>query len=189
MFTIFNNEEQKFYSENKECHWKDSIEEAQNFKTLESAKNFAKSSLKDKIAFLSYIDKETGLCVSSIMSKEEAESLYEELQQAIENLGQIAQCIPSLIEYYSNVMSECDKLQEDLLHKFEFAPAGNILFIKLGKMLKKCREGRREVKNRVTYLSSIENCKFTSLFQTHRNIIAGLENRMYTPRIAKELFE
>lgn len=127
--------------------------------------------------------------LSSSLTKEEAEAAYEELQQAVETLGEVAKKIPAIMQYYQNVHSEQDKMQEDLLHKFEFMEPNNILFIKFSRMLKNCRLKRREAKDRTSYITAISQSSITNLLNTHEKHNKLIETRNYSPRIAPELFE
>lgn len=154
MFAIFNTVEIKYYSHDANCHWVDNTSIAATFKTSQSAQNCINSTLKvqkSKLEVVKIDDEVTPL------TKEEAEAAYNELQEAARVLGRIAGNIPAILNYYQGIQSEQDKLQEDLLHKFEFVSPGNIMFVKLGRLLKDCRIKRREAKNKVEYLIGISN--------------------------------
>lgn len=122
------------------------------------------------------------------LTKEEAEAAYEELRQAVEIFGKAAEKIPAITKYYATVQSEQDKLQEDLLHKFEFTSPGNIIFVKLGRMLKTCRIKRREAKDHLGYMIAIGNAKGKDILNAHNNHNHLIETRKYSPRVAPELF-
>lgn len=79
-------------------------------------------------------------------------------------------------------------MQEDLLHKFEFTSPGNIIFVKLGRMLKACRIKRREAKDRLGYMIAIGNAKGKDILNAHNNHNHLIETRNYSPRVAPELF-
>ena len=119
MFVILWIKENKYYTYNKENHWTDNIEAAGRFNTLETAQNYAKNSLKDKLHELKYLtldDKKASKDPIPTLTKEEAEAAYEELRQAVEIFGKAVEKIPAITKYYATVLSEQDKLQEDLLH-------------------------------------------------------------------------
>lgn len=134
MFVIFWVEEKKYYSSNAQCHWTNEIKAASTFNSREKACNFAKSGLKDKIHALEYIEVSARTEAGEVilvpdLTKEEAETAYEELRKAAEIFGKAAENIPAIMKYYSKIQSEQDKLQEDLLHKFEFTSPGNIILL------------------------------------------------------------
>ena len=81
--------------------------------------------------YLTLDDKKVSEDPIPTLTKEEA--AYEELRQAVEIFGKAAEKIPAITKYYATIQSEQDRLQEDLLHKFEFTSPGNIIFVKLGR--------------------------------------------------------
>ena len=191
MFVILWIKENKYYTHNKENHWTDNIKAAGRFNTLETAQNYAKNGLKDKLHELKYLtldDKEASEDPIPTLTKEEAEAAYEELRQAVEIFGKAVEKIPAITKYYATVLSEQDKLQEDLLHKFEFTSSWNIIFVKLGRMLKTCRVKRREAKNRLEYMNIISDAQGKNILNAHNNHNHLIETRTYSPRIAPELF-
>ena len=194
MFVILWETENKYYSSNAKCHWVESVSEAVVFNSLEKATNYAKNGLKDRIHMLKFIEvasKEPGILndETPMLTQEEAEAAYEELRRAAEVFGEAAKNIPAIMKYYSNVQEEQNKLQEDLLHKFEFTSPNNIIFVKLSRMLKACRIKRREAKDRLGYMIALNNAKPSDLLKTHNGHNDLIENRKYSPRIAPELFE
>lgn len=193
MFVIFWIDEKKYYSSNAQCHWVEEMKSASTFNSQEKACNFAKSGLKDKLHALEYIEvnsrTETGEVIPvPDLTKEEAEAAYEELRKAAEIFGKAAENIPAIMKYYQTVQIEQDKLQQDLLHKFEFTSPGNIIFVKLGRMLKTCRLKRREAKDRLGYLIALGNATSKNILKTHCGHDDLIANRIYEPRIAPELF-
>lgn len=192
MFVILWINENKYYTYTKENHWTNNIDAAGRFTTLEAAQKYAKNALKDKLHELQYLtldDKRVNEDSIPALTKEEAEAAYEELRQAVEIFGKAAEKIPAITKYYATVQSEQDKLQEDLLHKFEFTSPGNIIFVKLGRMLKACRVKRREAKDRLGYMIAIGNAKGKDILNAHNNHNHMIETRNYSPRIASELFD
>lgn len=168
--------------------WVKTIKSADKFTSLAQAQQQAGKRYQQqyKDNEFEYIDINS---LSSSLTKEEAEAAYEELQQAVETLGEVAKKIPAIMQYYQNVHSEQDKMQEDLLHKFEFMEPNNILFIKFSRMLKNCRLKRREAKDRTSYITAISQSSITNLLNTHEKHNKLIETRNYSPRIAPELFE
>lgn len=187
MYVIFYIKENTYYSNNKDCHWTKDISEAQLFKTKETAQNYAKHGLKDKVSELDFLEYENGK-TKEPMTKEEAEKTYEKLKAVVEMFGEVAQDIPALLDYYTKEQSNQDKLQEDLLHKIELSPMGNLSLIEYGRQLKKCRQERRAAKDRVNWLRIISDSKPVKLLKNHENFIQTTQNRGYKPRIAKDLF-
>lgn len=146
--------------------------------------------MKDKLHELQYLTLDSKEVRESIptLTKEEAEAAYEELRQAAEIFGKAAEKIPAITKYYATIQSEQDRLQEDLLHKFEFTSPGNIIFVKLGRMLKACRIKRREAKDRLGYMIAIGDAKGKNILAAHNNHNHLIETRNYNPRVMPELF-
>ncbi len=185
MFVVFWVEQNKYMGQNK---WVETVKSADKFSSLAQAQQQAckRYSQQYKDNKLEYIDITKTV---PTLTKEEAEAAYEELRQAVETFGEVAAKIPAIVQYYQNVHSEQDKLQEDLLHKFEFMEPNNILFIKFSRMLKNCRLKRREAKDRIGYMTAISQASIIDLLNTHKNHNRIIETREYSPRIAPELFE
>lgn len=187
MFVVFWVEQNKYMGQKQ---WVETVKSADKFSSLAQAQQQAckRYSQQYKDNKLEYIDINK-VEATSLLTKEEAEAAYEELRQAVEAFGEVAAKIPAIVQYYQNVHSEQDKLQEDLLHKFEFMEPNNILFIKFSRMLKNCRLKRREAKDRVGYMTAISQSSIIDLLNTHKNHNRIIETRDYSPRIAPELFE
>ena len=192
MFVILWAKETKYYTDKKKLnHWTDDIKLATKFSTLDAINNYIKNSLPGKaneLEYLTFDGKEVTEDSIPTLTKEEAEAAYEELRKAAELFGKAAEKIPAITKYYTTIQSEQDKLQEDLLHKFEFTSPGNIIFVKLGRMLKACRIKRREAKDRLGYMIAIGDAKGKNILAAHNNHNRLIETRNYSPRIAAELF-
>lgn len=184
MFMIYWVEGNRYYHESGKKHWVDTAEQASQFTTVEAAMNVAKNSIK--VGPLEYVDCEKDQI--TLMTKEEAKKTYEELERAIETLSTIAVKIPNLKQYYQTAQGELDKQQEDLLHKFEFMAPGNIMFVKFGRMLKRCREERRRTKNRINYLIALSQSSVSNIPQVLKEHTNKTENCIYTPRALPEIF-
>lgn len=186
MFVVFWIKQNKYLGAGNT--WVKTIKSADKFTSLAQAQQQAGKRYQQqyKDNEFEYIDINS---LSSSLTKEEAEAAYEELQQAVETFGEVAKKIPAIMQYYQNVHSEQDKMQEDLLHKFEFMEPNNILFIKFSRMLKNCRLKRREAKDRTSYITAISQSSITNLLNTHEKHNKLIETRNYSPRIAPELFE
>lgn len=186
MFVVFWIKQNKYLGAGNT--WVKTIKSADKFTSLAQAQQQAGKRYQQqyKDNEFEYIDINS---LSSSLTKEEAEAAYEELQQAVETFGEVAKKIPAIMQYYQNVHSEQDKMQEDLLHKFEFMEPNNILFIKFSRMLKNCRLKRREAKDRIGYITAISQSSITNLLNTHEKHNKLIETRNYSPRIAPELFE
>ena len=187
--------EKKYYMDKKDNHWTNDIKLAIKFSSLNNAANYARCALKSKLDEIEYVEIQgnNNVGVSKIdaiptLTKEEAEAAYEELRKAVEIFGKAAEKIPAITKYYATIQSEQDKLQEDLLHKFEFTSPGNIIFVKLGRMLKACRIKRREAKDRLGYMIAIGDAKGKNILAAHNNHNHLIETRNYSPRVAPELF-
>lgn len=179
MFAIFSTKENKYYGPTNQDRWVDNIMDAQRFKSEESAKNLAKNNLIGKIDFLEYVE------ILPTLTKEEAEETYKEVQDAVAVFNNAIAKVPALIKYYSTIQSEQEKIQEDLLHKFEFMPPNNLMFVKFSRMLQNCRITRRDAKNRLEYLGVINESKGKDIPHLSECI---QKPKKYTARIMPELF-
>lgn len=186
--------EDKYFCNAKNNHWITDITKAQKFKTVENAIAFAAHACIGKeVKCVDENTKEeadiTTLMTNDIkLTEEEVKKAYADLLIAVEQFGAIAEKIPAIISYYKNIQSDEDKRQEDILHKLEFSPAGNITFVKLGRMLKESRMRRREAKDIISYLLAISTAIPSNLLAIHNKTFENFTNREYTPRIATELF-
>ena len=167
--------------------WVESLALAANYKSLDKANNFIKSNPVLKALMeqelLQIIENE-----AFEMSNEDADEAFKILQKTAEVFGEAAQKISSLRLHYNNIITEQDRIQQDILHKFEFTKPNGLMYFRLGKMLHDCRKTRREAKNVLLYLSSLGPTIPEKIYQVHNNSIEGLENMKYEPRALPELF-
>lgn len=94
------------------------------------------------------------------------------------------------VDYWNGELSRVDKKICDLMHYIEFNNFSACDGYKLAKALKECRQERRVIKNKLEYTSIIKasSCKMIAQGKT-LDSIRGLENKSYTPRVLKELFD
>lgn len=174
MFVICR-EDNKYYSEAAK-NWVEKTDLASKFKSITKAENYIKSTLPYK-GSCRVVDEE-----NLQINLEEANAVFDELQEMVEKFGKIAAKIPMLSTTYAEELRRLDKLQQDLLHEIEFMPSSNILFIKLARQLKKCRIDRRDIKNRRYYLASINAATSARLLEIHKSTLEGLANQVYGKR-------
>ena len=191
MVIIFWTTEQKYYTQSPKCHWTEHAHKASSFKSMETARNFAKSGLQNQFDALEYMEinkPEKPAVDVPILTNEEAEEKYAELRKAAEAFGKAMEALPALSSYYYDLLSRADKLQEDLLHKIEFDESEEDVS-RMGRLLKRCRMKRRECKDIIAYLNCIADAASTDVYLAHQNSEMLQRTRTYKPRIAPQLFE
>lgn len=184
---IYRNDDKTYYNLPKKI-WVELLSEASKFKNHDTATNTINNNpvLKELLAQNIIIITEHDIC---LMTEQEANESFFQLQKNAEAFGEIAQKISSMQIYYNNIVSEQDKIQQDILHKFEFTKPHGLTYFKLGKMLHECREKRREAKDALMYLASLSTAKSDTVYQIHTDIVETLEKRKYRPRALPELFK
>lgn len=86
--------------------------------------------------------------------------------------------------------SKVDQEISDILHYIEFYSFNACDGYKLAKELKTLRLKRRDIKNQLEAINIINNhtCDMLANGKTNK-ALCGIENKQYTPRILKEMFE
>ena len=190
MFVIYWTTECKYYSDNNNCHWSKTVNGAATFKTTKAASNFIQSALKYQAAdeVLEIIEVTSTELDVPELTQEEAEQAYEKLYQAAQLFGEAMVAAPMLVQHYTKQLSDENKRQEDLLHKFEFTQQNSFLYVRLGKMVNACRKRRREAKDCLNYIKSITEASPMGIFEVSKKHEYTMKNRSYAPRIENELF-
>lgn len=174
----------------KNSKWVSDVTQASRFKTEQAAANVIAgtaplTALGDSIM---PIDEEKLKEVCSVMSQEEAEQAYEELRQAAYRLGEVSKKLLALRIYYRDVEENEEKLQIDILHKFEFMKSDWLTYVQLGRKMKESRRKRREAKDRLDFLGAIDRASVPTLTYCLDHYEEHLKVRKYVPRIAPDLF-
>lgn len=102
-------------------------------------------------------------------------------------------------QYCYNQLCECDKYLSDLDHYLELKSCNCVKMTKLISKRKKILSERRFYKDEIACIEAIESANKLDTQSIHKNIkaiksslkdtIDRLENRIYTPRVAFDLFE
>lgn len=182
-----------YYTNNKTQHWVRDISKAQRFKNAQAATNFGLTAFKGSISYNIVSEKGEEVCAAPapLTTESFSEKDFSIMLSLVEKFGEVAEKLPQMLTYYNNIVSEQDKLQEDLLHKIEFTSSFKfITHFKLNQKLQKCRLARRDAKNKLSYLTAINiTTSLPKLLSLHQQSLEQLSNQKYTPRIAPELLK
>ena len=110
------------------------------------------------------------------------------MQLAAREFSQSMIKLTALIDFYGKELSKCDLMQEDVLHKIEFDSVMGVQGVRLVKQLKEIRIKRREVKDKLSFLTMLKTKGMTgaaSIWDWEK----AIEDRKYTPRVLDELFK
>lgn len=117
----------------------------------------------------------------------------EELTQLRNNLMMIDQILGSLKDLYSkkyNELTEASDSLEDISHAIEFINANAVQRCYLENEFKKARLKRRECKDMMTLIDLVLKFEPDDWGSNKlQKALAALDNRTYTPRIRRDLFE
>lgn len=92
--------------------------------------------------------------------------------------------------WLTEMESKIDKEISDILHYIEFYSFNACEGYKLAKELKELRLKRRDIKNQLEAISIISNHTCNMLAEGRTNkALCNIENKSYTPRVLKEMFE
>lgn len=117
----------------------------------------------------------------------------EELTQLRNHLIMIDQILGSLKDLYSkkyNELTEASDSLEDISHAIEFINANAVQRCYLENEFKKARLKRRECKDMMTLIDLVSKFEPGDWGSNKlQKALAALDNRTYTPRIRRDLFE
>ena len=117
----------------------------------------------------------------------------EELTQLRNHLIMIDQILVSLKDLYSkkyNELTEASDSLEDISHAIEFTNANAVQRCYLENEFKKARLKRRECKDMMTLIDLVSKFEPDDWGSNKlQKALAALDNRTYTPRIRRDLFE
>lgn len=118
---------------------------------------------------------------------------FEELTQLRNYLIMIDQILGSLKDLYSkkyNELTEASDSLEDISHAIEFTNANAVQRCYLENEFKKARLKRRECKDMMTLIDLVSKFEPDDWGSNKlQKALAALDNRTYTPRIRRDLFE
>lgn len=114
----------------------------------------------------------------------------ENIKELICNLSDQFKTMKGNKEWLIDKESKVDQEISDILHYIEFFPFNACEGYKLAKGLKELRLKRRDIKNQLEAINIISQhtCNMLTDGKTNK-ALCNIENKQYTPRILKELFE
>ena len=151
---------------------------------VSSYKNFIKDTKCEIKVFTPQIESE-----KTQFDCESAGNAYGQLQSAAHEFSQSMIKLTALIDFYVKELSKCDLMQEDVLHKIEFDSVMGIQGMRLVKQLKEIRIKRREVKDKLSFLTMLKTKDIMTGAASIRDWEKAIEDRKYTPRVLDELFK
>ncbi len=134
----------------------------------------------------------------TVNQDKQKELCAKEVQQA--NIGEFADKVKDIARVLSHAqtrkaellskLSDIDKQVVDIEHYIEFGKFNACQGFMAFKMLQNALQQRREYKREIEMLSQVEECRLNvTAIATFASKIAGIENKVYTPRVLSELFE
>lgn len=112
------------------------------------------------------------------------------VKELINNLSEQFTAMKGNKEWLIDMLSEIDQEISDILHYIEFYSFSACDGYKLAKELKTLRLKRRDIKNQLDAINIIttHSCNMIALGTTNK-ALCNIDNKQYTPRILKEMFE
>lgn len=114
----------------------------------------------------------------------------EKIIEMFDDLEKVAQEMKNRRVYLNSELSKVDKEITDVEHYIEFYPLSACQGYKASKMMKDCLVRRRAIKDEMEAINriSIMNVGFIGNGRGRKSLLK-MQDRQYTPRILKELFE
>lgn len=190
-FVVYNVKKEMYLATTPTPTWVKEIVLATQFNSEKNANNVIVSSYKN---FVKDAKCEIRVFTPQIESEkiqfdcESASDAYGQLQSAAHEFSQSMIKLTALIDFYGKELSKCDLMQEDVLHKIEFDSVMGVQGMRLIKQLKEIRIKRREVKDKLSFLTMLKTKGMTgaaSIWDWEK----AIEDRKYTPRVLDELFK
>lgn len=191
-FVVYNVKEEMYLATDPTPTWVKEITLATQFNSEKKANNVIVSSYKN---FIKDTKCEIKVFTPQIESEktqfdcESAGNAYGQLQSAAHEFSQSMIKLTALIDFYVKELSKCDLMQEDVLHKIEFDSVMGIQGMRLVKQLKEIRIKRREVKDKLSFLTMLKTKDIMTGAASIRDWEKAIEDRKYTPRVLDELFK
>lgn len=114
----------------------------------------------------------------------------EDLKNKINSLAEVMSVMKGNKEYLNDMLSKVDKEIIDILHYIECYNFSASEGYKLARGLKEARERRRKIKDQIAIIKYIDESTGSTIAKGYLSKnIEDLDNRQYTPRVLKELFE
>lgn len=187
---------------------------AERWEQRSKAQNILKNGLNKQLKkkyHIDAIDDGTGVCGMTKSTPEEKEDTtanlhieevkelikedYENTQMdkwesGIASMNEFVQDAETRKEQLTKDMSDIDKEITDIQHYIEFNDMNAYQGWLAYKMLQNRLKRRRKIKNELQVLTQLGNCKIdSSMLEDIKNVIQEMNNRVYTPRVLKQLFD
>lgn len=128
--------------------------------------------------------------VKKIIDDDYRDTQLDKWESGIESMTEFVQDAETRKEYLSKEMSDIDKEIIDIQHYIEFNDMNAYQGWMAYKMLQNRLKKRRKIKNELQVLIQLGNCKIdSSMIGDIKNAINEMNNRIYTPRVLKQLFD
>lgn len=128
--------------------------------------------------------------VKKIIDDDYKDTQLDKWESGIESMTEFVQDAETRKEYLSKEMSDIDKEIIDIQHYIEFNDMNAYQGWMAYKMLQNRLKKRRKIKNELQVLIQLGNCKIdSSMIGDIKNAINEMNNRVYTPRVLKQLFD
>ena len=128
--------------------------------------------------------------VKKIIDEDYKDTQLDKWESGIESMTEFVQDAETRKEYLSKEMSDIDKEIIDIQHYIEFNDMNAYQGWMAYKMLQNRLKKRRKIKNELQVLIQLGNCKIdSSMIGDIKNAINEMNNRIYTPRVLKQLFD
>lgn len=112
-----------------------------------------------------------------------------ELREKIEGVKKFIDDAESRRSELSDLLSNTDKEITDIQHYIEFSDIDGDDIISTYDMLKTRLKNRRQIKNELSILRQLAECKMdASMFGDLLTVISDLDNKTYVPRVLTSLF-
>lgn len=128
--------------------------------------------------------------VKKIIDEDYKDTQLDKWESGIKSMTEFVQDAETRKEYLSKEMSDIDKEIIDIQHYIEFNDMNAYQGWMAYKMLQNRLKKRRKIKNELQVLIQLGNCKIdSSMIGDIKNAINEMNNRIYTPRVLKQLFD
>lgn len=114
---------------------------------------------------------------------------FDETTEMIASLSEQFNALQGNIDIWNEQLSQVDKKRTDLEHYMEFNSFSACEGYYLAKAMQDCMRERRKIKNQLEFTQILKNSSYKQIAQGKTlSSIKNLENKSYTPRVLKDLF-
>ena len=120
---------------------------------------------------------------------QETQEKYKSVE-IFKNLETVSKELKERKQQLTAALSLADRKRTDIEHYIEFYPLSASQGYKAAKMLKDCLEERRNIKNELEIIEDVLRMSIGFIGKGKGSVtIQSVENKKYTPRVIKELFQ